>query len=238
MLTGRRVFITGASGTVGSAVREAFEEQGASVFGVDSKTGELVTHCDITSESSIRIAFKNAQLGGAVTDVVHAAGVVSCGPVADLSLDEFERIIQVNLIGSFLVAREAIRNIEQPGSITFISSQAGIKSGAYWSAYSASKAGVLRLSEALAQEVGSRLIRVNAVCPGNIQSPMMNQSINSLSAILDKKTSDVLQEYLKGIPVNRFAEPKEIASVCVFLASPLASYVSGSAVVVDGGESS
>ena len=131
---------------------------------------------------------------------------------------------------------DSVNSFSKLESIIFISSQAGLKSAALWSAYSASKAGVLRICEALAQEVGPRGIRVNAVCPGNIESPMMDDSSGAVSLLRKKKPSDVTKRYLDDIPLNRFARPAEIASVCVFLASPMASYVSGSSYVVDGGE--
>ena len=95
---------------------------------------------------------------------------------------------------------------------------------------------MLRICEALAQELGSRSIRVNAVCPGNIDSPMMDRSIQEVSTLRDETVSDIAARYLSDIPLNRFAQPTEIASVCVFLASSMASYVSGSSYVIDGGE--
>ena len=236
LLKGRKVLITGASGALGSEIAKAFQEEGAEALGVDLKQADSIAYCDITDERSVRSVFDQAEMAGNVTDVVHTAGVVSCGLLPDLSKSDFENVINVNLIGSFLVARQAVNSFSKLESIIFISSQAGLKSAALWSAYSASKAGVLRICEALAQEVGPRGIRVNAVCPGNIESPMMDDSIGAVSLLRKKKPSDVTNRYLDDIPLNRFARPAEIASVCVFLASPMASYVSGSSYVVDGGE--
>ena len=236
LLNGRKALITGASGALGSEIAKAFQEEGAEAVGVDLKQTDSVAYCDITDEMSVRSVFDQAEMAGNVTDVVHTAGIVSCGLLPDLSKSDFENVINVNLIGSFLVARQAVNSFSKLESIIFISSQAGLKSAALWSAYSASKAGVLRICEALAQEVGPRGVRVNAVCPGNIESPMMDDSIGAVSLLRKKKPSDVTKRYLDDIPLNRFARPAEIASVCVFLASPMASYVSGSSYVVDGGE--
>jgi meso-butanediol dehydrogenase/(S,S)-butanediol dehydrogenase/diacetyl reductase len=236
LLKGKKALITGVSGTVGSEIAKAFQEEGAEVLGVDWKRTDSVTYCDVTDERSVRSVFDRAEMAGNVTDVVHTAGIVSCGLLHDLSKSDFENVINVNLIGSFLVARQAVNSFSKLESIIFISSQAGLKSAALWSAYSASKAGVLRICEALAQEVGPRAIRVNAVCPGNIESPMMDDAVSAVSLLRDKKPSDVTKRYLDDIPLKRFARPAEIASVCVFLASPMASYVNGSSYVVDGGE--
>jgi len=131
---------------------------------------------------------------------------------------------------------EAARRVADNGSITFISSQAGVKSGALWSAYSASKAGVNRLAEALAQELGPRGIRVNAVCPGTVQTKMIDDVLNKLAPLKGTTAAAVRDRYTAGIPLGRFAKPEEIGAMCVFLASNMASYMSGSTLVVDGGE--
>jgi 3alpha(or 20beta)-hydroxysteroid dehydrogenase len=195
-----------------------------------------VLACDVADEFSLHAAFDAAERKGKLTDVVHAAGVVSVGSVAELSLDELMRVLRVNLVGSFLVAREAARRLTDAGTITFISSQAGLKSSALWSAYSASKAGVNRLAEALAQELGPRGIRVNAVCPGTVETAMIDDAVGRLAPMKDTTAAAIRQHYQAGIPLGRFARPEEIAAVCVFLASGLARYVSGTALVVDGGE--
>src|SRR4029077_6362362 len=102
-----------------------------------------------------------------LTDVVHAAGIVSVGRVEDLTAAELRGVLEVNLVGSFLVARAAAQAMTGGGSITLMSSQAGLRGGANWSAYSASKAGVIRLAERLAQELAPRRIRVHALRPGD-----------------------------------------------------------------------
>jgi NAD(P)-dependent dehydrogenase (short-subunit alcohol dehydrogenase family) len=236
LLNDHFVLVTGAAGAIGQAVCEAFTDAGARCLGFDVREQGDVGACDVTDEASVEATFDRAASMGVLTDVVHAAGVLSVGAVLDTTEEEFRRVLEVNLVGSFLVAREAARRLSQNGTITIISSQAGLKGGALWGAYSASKAGVLRLTECLAHELAAKGVRVNAVCPGNVETPMNREAIRRVASLSDLSASRVQERYEQGIPAGRFARPEEIASVCVFLASPLASYVNGDSLVVDGGE--
>lgn len=235
-LSGHVALVTGAGGAIGRAVIAAFTSAGARCQGVDLLPAEGILACDVTDESAVAASIKAARTLGPLTDLVHAAGVVSVGQVAELTAAELRSVLEVNLVGCFLVAKAAARAITGGGSITLISSQAGLRGGANWSAYAASKAGVNRLAESLAQEVASRGIRVNAVCPGNVETPMSELAIGRLAAESGTSAATVRARYVDGIPLGRFARPEEIASVCMFLASPHASYVTGSSIVVDGGE--
>ena len=235
-LAGRVALVTGAAGAIGLAVIAAFEAAGAYCLGVDLTPVEGILGCDVTDEDSVAASIEAAQAIGPLTDLVHTAGVVSVGRVADLLAADFRRVLEVNLVGSFLVAKAAAAAITGGGAITLVSSQAGLRGGANWSAYSASKAGVNRLAESLAQELAPRGIRVNAVCPGNVETPMSEEAICLLAAETGVPAADIHARYTAGIPLGRFALPQEIASVCVFLASSSASYVTGASLVVDGGE--
>ena len=181
-LAGRVVLVTGAAGAIGRAVVAAFTAAGACCQAADVVPGEGMPACDVTDEASVAASIEAALSLGPLTDVVHAAGVVSVGPVADLTAAELRGVLEVNLVGSFLVAKAAARAMTGGGSITLVSSQAGLRGGANWSAYSASKAGVNRLAESLAQELAPRGIRVNAVCPGNVDTPMSAEAIRRLAA--------------------------------------------------------
>ena len=236
LLAGRVALVTGAGGAIGRAIRVAFEDAGARCLAADLLAGDELLACDVTDEASVAAGFEIAQSIGPVTDVVHAAGIVSVGLVEDLPVAELRRVIEVNLVGSFVVARAAARAVTGGGSITFLSSQAGLRGAASWSAYSASKAGINRLVESLAQELAPRGVRVNAVCPGNVETPMSDEAIHRLAALSATPAEEVRARYLDDIPLRRFARPEEVASVCVFLASSLASYVTGTSIVVDGGE--
>jgi len=236
LLAGRVVLVTGAAGAIGRAVVAAFTAAGACCQAADVVPGEGRLACDVTDEASVAASIEAAQASGPLTGLVHAAGIVSVGRVEDLPAAELRRVLEVNLVGSFLMARAAARAMTAGGSITLVSSQAGLRGGANWSAYSASKAGVNRLAESLAAELAPRGIRVNAVCPGNVETPMSEEAIRQLAAGSGTSPQEILARYRAGIPLGRFARPEEIASVCVFLASPLASYVTGASIVVDGGE--
>jgi NAD(P)-dependent dehydrogenase (short-subunit alcohol dehydrogenase family) len=236
LLAGRVALVTGAAGAIGRAVAAAFAAAGARCQAADVSPGEGMLACDVTDEVSVAAGIEAAQSLGPLTDVVHAAGIVSVGRVEDLTAAELRGVLEVNLVGSFLVARAAARAMTGGGSITLMSSQAGLRGGANWSAYSASKAGVIRLAESLAQELAPRGVRVNAVCPGNVDTPMSEEAILRLAAGSGPSQAEIRARYLGGIPLGRFARPEEVASVCVFLASGMASYVTGASIVVDGGE--
>lgn len=235
LLEGRRALVTGAAGAIGGAICAEFSRHGAECVGADLTPGPDLIACDVSDEVSVGAAFEEAARGGPLSDVVHAAGIVSVGSVAEHSLAEFRRVIDVNLVGTFLVAREAARRVEDHGAITLISSQAGLKSGAFWSAYSAAKAGVLRIAESLALELAPRGVRANAVCPGEVETTMIVDAMDAIAKLRATAPEAVRKVYTDEIPLGRFATPEEVARVCVFLASPLADYVTGSAQTVDGG---
>ncbi len=235
LLRGRRVLVTGAGGAIGAAICEEFQRHGAKCIGGDLRARGDVLACDVTDAASVGAVFDAATSEAPLTDVVHAAGIVALGSVADQSAEDFRRVIDVNLVGTFLVAKEAARRVTDDGAITLISSQAGLVSGAFWSAYSASKAGVIRIVESLAVELAGRGVRANAVCPGDVQTTMIDDAIARIAELKGSTPEVVRRMYTEEIPLRRFATPEEVAGVCVFLSSPLAAYVTGSVQTVDGG---
>jgi NAD(P)-dependent dehydrogenase (short-subunit alcohol dehydrogenase family) len=233
LLYGRRALVTGAAGDIGAAVCAELEAAGAEVLRCDLRDGPGVISCDVTNEDSTAAAFASA---GPLTDIVHAAGVGSVGPVADLALAEWNRVLAVNLTGSFVVAREAARRLRAGGTLTLLSSQGGLRGGARWSAYCASKFGVIGLMQCVAQELAATGIRVNAVCPGAVEGSMTDELIGRLAGIQGIEPAELRARYEHGHPMGRFADPRDVGRTCVYLASDLASYVSGVSLVVDGAE--
>ena len=232
-LAGRRIFLTGASGGIGAAIARALEAAGATVFATDVAEGDGVARCDVTSESDVAAALEAA---GAVTDVVHAAGICPpTGSVAETDLTLWQRILSVNLTGSFIVGRAAARVLPDRGNIVFVASVAGLTGDPGFGAYCASKFGVVALTQVLARELGSRGIRVNAVCPGGVRTGMSEATIEYDARVLGRDPSELRRLYEGDAFLDRWADPSEVADACVFLTSPESSYISGHSLVLNGG---
>jgi NAD(P)-dependent dehydrogenase (short-subunit alcohol dehydrogenase family) len=234
-LAGRRALVTGAASGIGRAVAERFAAAGSSVVRADLDAGEDGVFLDVRDESSVIAAFDAAVAGGTLTDVVHCAGVFSFAPIRDLQLSDWREVLDVNLTGSFLVGREAARRLRAGGTLTFISSTGGLLAGAQKAAYTASKFGVVALTQAIGAELAPDGIRVNAVCPGGVRTPMSDRAIE-LEAIRDGVTvDDKRAEHNRRVPRGQLAEAEEVANVCAFLASELASHVASASLLVSGG---
>jgi NAD(P)-dependent dehydrogenase (short-subunit alcohol dehydrogenase family) len=232
-IAGRRVLVTGAAGGIGAAVAAAFADSGAVVARLDVRAAEGVTICDVTDEGAVRQAFESA---APIDHVVHAAGVLAVGRVVDTSVAEFRRVIDCNAVGSFLVAREAARRLPRGGTLTLISSQGGRKGGAGWAAYCASKFAVVGLGESLAQELAPEGIRVNVLCPGTIDTAMTGAAIARVAEVRGTTPEVERERYRSSVPLGRLGTSEDIAGVCLLLASPLAGFIVGASIVIDGGE--
>ena len=226
--------VTGAASGIGLAVANAFRAAGAVVTAADISGGGDIVRCDVREEAEVAALF--ASSGAGFTDVVHAAGVAESAPIEQVSLDSWHLLLETNLTGSFLVGREVSRRISGPGTLTFIASAGGLHGTEQWTAYTASKFGVVGLMRAMAREMAPRRLRVNAVCPTGVRTPMSDKTILDESTHSGRPAADVRADHNRSVPIGRMAEPEEIASVCVFLASDLAAHVAGVALPVDGAE--
>jgi len=235
-LSGRTALVTGAAGAIGAAVARRFAAAGAHVIGLDVRAGEGIVGCDVTDEASVGQVLASIGAERQVTDLVHCAGVLSVGEVLAVPAGEIRQVLDVNLMSCFIVAQAAGRLLGSGATMTFLGSQAGVHGAPGWAAYSAAKAGVIRLVEALAKELGPGGIRVNAVCPGTVDSPMTRRAVDLIAAGEGTDPAEISQRYAQGSPLRRIASADEIAGVCLFLCSPLASYVNGASIMVDGGE--
>jgi NAD(P)-dependent dehydrogenase (short-subunit alcohol dehydrogenase family) len=236
LLAGRRAIVTGAARGIGKAVADAFVEAGATVVRLDVRTSGDVRSCDVSDETSVARAFEDAAASGPIDDVIHVAAIAAIAALSEMSAAEFRRVIDVNLTGAFLVSREATRKLRRGGSLILFASQYGLKGWPLWGAYCASKAGVLRLADSLVGELAPKGIRVNTISPGTVDTEMVSVTTAEVARQSGVDADVIRARYEAAIPMGRYARPEEMAYVAVALCSGLCSYVSGSNIVVDGGE--
>lgn len=230
-LEGTVALVTGAASGIGQATTTRFRDEGALVVTLDL-TDDVDLSVDITDEAAVAAAIRSIVADhGRLDSVVNAAGVAGGGPVHLLDAAEWHRVIAVNLTGTFHVAKHALAPMidQGRGSIVNLASIEGLEGTEGGSAYNASKGGVVLLTKNLAIDYGAKGIRVNCICPGFIETPMM-------ASVFDSPGMEVYKERLRDAhKLNRFGRPDEIAAAAAFLASDDASFVTGHALVVDGG---
>lgn len=233
-LTDRVAVVTGAASGIGAAVVAAFATAGAAVSAWDVRWPDgpsaaiEQTIVDVADGEAVERAMADVVARHGRLDVlVHAAGITDRTPSLDVELEAWDRVVDVDLRGTFICARAAARAMVAAGSgsIVTVSSQLALAPPGGRAAYVASKAGVIGLTRTLAVEWAPG-IRVNAVAPGVTRSPM------TAAIEADPATR---ARFIERIPAGRFAEPAEIAAAALFLASDASAYVTGHVLVVDGG---
>lgn len=238
-LTGKTALVTGASGDIGRAIARALRAQGAVVALsgtrrpiLEDLAAELggnppVLTCDLSDAVAVERLVKDAEQAlGSLDILVNNAGLTRDGLVLRMKDDDWQSVLDVNLSAAFRLSRAAVKGMMKRrfGRIVNITSIVGVTGNPGQVNYAASKAGLIGMSKALAQEVASRGITVNCIAPGFITSAM-TQVLNE-----DQKS-----RMLAGIPLGRMGEPAEIAAAAVYLASTEASYVTGQTLHVNGG---
>ena len=163
------------------------------------------------------------------------AGVAGASPIVDHSLDEWRRILSVNLDGAFLTLRAAMRAMTAGGAIVCVASAAGIKAEAGVAAYGASKAALLHLARVAAKEGAPRRIRVNAVAPAGVETPVWDAVPMFADRVGEVGRDAAFAELAATVPLGRFAKPEEVAAQIAFLLSDAAATITGSVLVCDGG---
>lgn len=246
-LEGKSVVITGAGSGIGRAAALLFTKEGAKLIAVDKteavkETAEMVKKAGGVAEAVIADAGSEADvisfIGKAVSahgklDAIWANAGVSGGlvPLADQTPEHWNEVLRVNLIGPFLAVKHAIplMTAQGHGAIVCTASVAGLKSGASGHPYAASKAGVISLVQTTAYSLSGTNVRINAVCPGLIETGMTKPTFDKAKA---RGTEGKIGQLN---PLKRAGQPHELAAMGLFLASDEASYVNGQAIPVDGG---
>lgn len=244
-LKDKTVLVSGASSGIGLHVAEVFSAAGAAVAlasrrveRMEQAASELkiaggraaAVYLDVTKHQSIGPAFDAAeqQLGAPIDVLINNAGVMHAERFIAQREADIERVLGTNLKGAFMVAQEAARRmmVIGRGTIINVASTAGLRAGSYMASYGASKAGIIHLSRVMALELAGKNIRVNVVCPGNIETDMQ-------TALTDKGFREPM---LRRTPLRRFGKPDDLDGVMFLLASEAGRYMTGSVVTVDGGQ--
>jgi len=247
-LAGKNMVVTGAASGIGRATAARLLAEGANVLGADvasvperpgpEEGGRYAfTTVDVSDESSVQAMVAEAVGAfGRIDGAVNAAGVAGGGAVHMVDVAEWHRVVDVNLFGTYLVAKHVLSQmLDQDavdgarGSLVTVASIEGIEGTAGGSAYSASKGGVVILTKNMAIDYAGRGIRVNTICPGFIDTPMTANIFGMVG--METPRHDIIAEHKLG----RFGQPEEIASAAAFLLSDDASFITGHALVVDGG---
>ncbi len=234
----RTVVITGAASGIGHATAELFRDLGDTVFGLDLAPtvpeGVTYVECNVGDKAAVDAAIGICAVTGRIDVLANVAGIVQFGRFDGVTEEEFDRVHAVDLKGPFFLIQAALPHIRAAGgNIINVSSVAGNKAQGYSAAYSAAKGGLTQLTKALALELAPEGIRVNAVCPGTVDTPLVQHVADNFPPDLDPRVMDRLMMMLPGPAIS----PAEIGQSIVYLASPAARMITGCVLAFDGGMS-
>lgn len=255
VLAGRTALVTGGAGAIGLAIARRFASEGARVvvadidgarcsalagtltaeFGVDA----IGVGMDVTDPHAVdEVAASVTRDFGVCDAIVPNAGILVLAPALKITPAQWSSVLAVNLSGAFFTATAFARHLVtsgRPGTIVFMSSLFGVRGGRGNAAYSASKFGVLGLSQSLAAELASDRIRVNAVCPGQISTAMLDDLFARRAAESGLTVEEEEQAFAERIPLGGLGSVDDVARAFVYLSHEASSYVTGQHIVVDGG---
>ncbi|MBT8081997.1 MAG: SDR family oxidoreductase [Gammaproteobacteria bacterium] len=240
------VLVTGASSGIGAAIAIAFAEDGWDVMAAGRDEGRLEEVADVSesivtwagelidSEDCEELIADAIEEFGQLDCLVNNAGVLVRGDVSETNDEDWRYMMAVNLDVPFFLSRAALPHLERSeGSIINIASDWGLKAGERAAAYCASKAGLVLLTKAMARDHARDGLRVNAICPGEVDTPMLVAEAKANDYDLD----EYIEELCEEVPSGRIGEPEEVASLALFLAGNGALHINGAAIPLDGGAS-
>lgn len=251
ILDGKHALITGGGTGIGAAIARTLAGAGAAVSLAGrrleplqevarglSKATAIVA--DVTKEADTDAMVKAARAAYGPIDILIAnAGAAESAPFGRIDLAHWQRMLDVNLTGSFLTARAALPDVARKGGhgrIVFVASTAGLKGYGYIAAYSASKHGVIGLMRTLAAELAPMGTTVNAVCPGYVETPLLEASLANITAKTGRGRDQAAATLQKNNPQGRFVTPEEVADTVLWLCTPGAQSINGQAISISGGE--
>ncbi|CDX62088.1 putative Granaticin polyketide synthase ketoacyl reductase 1 [Mesorhizobium plurifarium] len=249
-ILGKHALVTGGGSGVGKAIALALAEAGvavticgrreAALTEVANENGRIFAiAADVTDEAEMAALYEKAEAARGPFDIVVAnAGMAGSAPAHKTALADWQRTLDVNLTGAFLTVRPALAGMlaRKVGRIVFVASTAGLKGYAYVAPYVAAKHGVVGLTRALAAETAKSGVTVNAVCPGFVETEMLEESVQRIVEKTGRSADEARANLAATNPQGRFIQPEEVASAVLWLCSDAARSITGQAISISGGE--
>jgi len=249
-IAGKHALVTGGGSGVGKAIAEALAAEGVAVTICGRREAALAEvakendrifglAADVTNEADMAALHQKAEAARGPFDIVVAnAGMAGSAPAHKTALADWQRTLDVNLTGAFLTVKPALAGMlaRKTGRIVFVASTAGLKGYAYVAPYVAAKHGVVGLMRALAAETAKSGVTVNAVCPGFVETDMLEESVQRIVEKTGRSAEEARQSLSAVNPQGRFVQPEEVAAAVLWLCSDAARSITGQAISVSGGE--
>jgi NAD(P)-dependent dehydrogenase (short-subunit alcohol dehydrogenase family) len=248
-MNGLHAVITGGGSGIGAAIASALHREGVHVTlmgrdearlraQLESLPGAAIAQLDVSDQASVRSAFEAVATHAPIDILVNNAGQVETAPFTRTSVDLWQRLLDVNLTGTFLCTQQVLPGMSQRGfgRIVNIASTAALKGYAYVAAYCAAKHGVLGLTRALALETAKKGVTVNAVCPGYTQTDIVERAVQTISGKTGASSEAARAQLAAANPQGRLVQPAEVAQAVLWLCRRESSAITGQAIAVAGGE--